>query len=120
VSRGDRVIHISSHSFAADLDGRVRGADVRLLYHPGQRGEPELCPLEGIACGIRSGTSRTPQHPYAGKGGGLTSHLRSRFAPCNYVGIELEINQGIVFAAGRRWTALRRMPIDSLRTACAA
>ncbi len=59
-------------------------------------------------------------YPYAGKGDGLTSHLRVRFAQCDYVGIELEVNQGIVFAAGRRWTALRRMLIDSLRTACAA
>jgi len=59
-------------------------------------------------------------YPYAGKGDGLISHLRLRFAPCDYVGIELEVNQGIVTAAGRRWTALRRLLIDSLRTACAA
>src|SRR3954454_18838003 len=59
-------------------------------------------------------------YPYAGKGDGLTSHLRVRFAQCDYVGIELEVNQGIVFAAGRRWMALRRMLIDSLRTGCAA
>jgi hypothetical protein len=58
-------------------------------------------------------------YPYAGKGDGLTSQLRLRFAPSDYVGIELEVNQGIVFAAGRRWTALRRQLIDSLQTACA-
>jgi hypothetical protein len=50
----------------------------------------------------------------------LTSHLRLRFAQGDYVGIELEVNQGIIFAAGRRRTALRRLLIDSLRTACAA
>ena len=43
VSRGHRAIHISSHSFTAELDGRVRGADVGLLYHPGRRGEAEMC-----------------------------------------------------------------------------
>src|SRR6202035_816173 len=43
VSRGHRVIHISSHSFTAELDGRVRGADVGLLYDPGRRGETEVC-----------------------------------------------------------------------------
>ena len=59
-------------------------------------------------------------YPYAGKGDGLTSHLRLRFAQSDYVGIELEVNQGIVFDAGRCWTALQRMLIDSLRTACAA
>jgi predicted N-formylglutamate amidohydrolase len=121
VSRGQRVIHISSHSFTAELDGRVRGADVGLLYHPGRRGEAELCArwketLAALAPELRVRRN----YPYAGKGDGLTSYLRVRFAQCDYVGIELEVNQGIVFAAGRRWMALRRLLIDSLRTACAA
>jgi len=118
VSRGQRVIHISSHSFTAELDGAVRGADVGLLYHPGRRGEAELCArwketLAAFAPELRVRRN----YPYAGTGDGLTSDLRLRFAPCDYVGIELEVNQGIVIAAGRRWTALRRMLIDSLRTA---
>ena len=121
VARGHRMIHISSHSFTAELDGRVRGADVGLLYHPGRRREAEVCArwketLAALAPQFRVRRN----YPYAGKGDGLTSHLRLRFAPCDYVGIELEVNQGIVFATGRRWTALRRMLIDSLRTACAA
>jgi predicted N-formylglutamate amidohydrolase len=121
VSRGDRVMHISSHSFTAELNGRVRGADVGLLYHPARRGEAELCArwkesLAALAPELRVRRN----YPYAGKGDGLTSHLRLRFAPCEYVGIELEVNQGIVIAAGRRWTALRRLLIDSLRTARAA
>lgn len=121
VARGQRVIHISSHSFTAELDGAVRGADVGLLYHPGRRGEAELCArwketLAALAPQFRVRRN----YPYAGKGDGLTSHLRLRFAPCDYVGIELEVNQGIVIAAGRRWTALRRMLIDTLRTASAA
>ena len=57
-------------------------------------------------------------YPYAGKGDGLTSHLRRRFAPSDYVGIELEINQGIVLTGGRPWTELRRVLIDSLQIAC--
>ena len=120
VSRGDRVIHISSHSFTAELDGRVRSADVGLLYHPGRRGESELC-----ARWKESLAASTPQlrvrrnYPYAGKGDGLTSHLRLRFAQSDYLGIELEVNQGIVLAAGRHWTALRRVLVDSLHTACA-
>ena len=121
VSRRQRVIHISSHSFTAELDGRVRGADVGLPYHPGRRGEAEVCArwkesLAALAPELRVRRN----YPYAGKGDGLTSHLRVRFAQCDYVGIELEVNQGIVFAAGRNWTALRRKLIDSLQTACAA
>jgi hypothetical protein len=46
-------------------------------------------------------------------------HLRLRYPPGAYVGIELEINQKIVRAAGRRWTALRGVLVDSLRAAMA-
>jgi predicted N-formylglutamate amidohydrolase len=121
VAREHRVIHISSHSFTADLDGKVRSTDVGLLYHPARQREAEVCArwkeaLAGSAPELRVRRN----YPYAGKGDGLTSHLRVRFTQSNYVGIELEVNQGIVFAGGRRWTALRRTLIDSLRTACAA
>jgi predicted N-formylglutamate amidohydrolase len=121
LSRGRRVIHISSHSFTPVLDGKVRNADVGLLYHPGRYGEAELCSrwkasLATIAPQLRVRRN----YPYAGKGDGLTSHLRLCFPPDGYVGIELEINQQMVFAAGRRWTALRILLIDSLRMACAA
>jgi len=120
VSRGRRVIHISSHSFTPELDGKVRNADVGLLYHPGRHAEAEICArwkasLAAIAPEFRVRRN----YPYAGKGDGLTSHLRLRFPRSAYVGIELEVNQGIVLAAGRRWSALRGALIDSLRTACA-
>jgi predicted N-formylglutamate amidohydrolase len=121
VSRGQRMIHISSHSFTPELDGKVRRADVGLLYHPARHGEAKLCArwkASLAACAPELRVRRN--YPYAGKGDGLTSHLRLNFPPAAYVGIELEINQSIVFAAGRRWTALRRVLIDSLRTACAA
>ena len=121
VARGHRVIHISSHSFTAELDGKVRGTDVGLLYHPSRRREAEVCARWKDTLAVLAPELRVRRnYPYAGKGDGLTSHLRARFVPSDYVGIELEVNQGIVFAAGRRWTALRRILIDSLSTACAA
>jgi len=121
LSRSRRVIHISSHSFTPELDGKVRSADVGLLYDPGRRGEIELCARWRTSLATRAPELRVRRnYPYAGKGDGLTSHLRRRFAPAAYVGIELEINQSIVLAAGRRWIALRRVLVDSLRAACAA
>jgi len=120
VSRGRRVIHISSHSFTPVLDGKLRCADVGLLYHPGRRGESELAARwKASLAAIAPELQVRRNYPYAGKGDGLTSHLRRRFPQRAYVGIELEVNQRIVFAAGRRWKALRRALIDSLRMACA-
>ena len=120
MSRGRRVIHISSHSFTPQLDGKRRVADVGLLYDPARCGEAALCARWKTALAAYAPQLRVRRnYPYAGKGDGLTSHLRRRFPPAAYVGIEVEINQGIVRAAGRRWTALRRALIDSLRAACA-
>jgi predicted N-formylglutamate amidohydrolase len=118
VSRGRRVIHVSSHSFTPELHGNVRRADVGLLYDPRRRGEVRLCArwkaeLADMAPDLRVRRN----YPYAGKGDGLTSYLRRRFPPAAYVGVELEVNQKIVFTAGRGWTSLRRVLVDSLHAA---
>jgi len=120
IARGRRVIHVSAHSFTPELNGKVRGADVGLLYDPARAGEADLCArwkasLAAIAPQLRVRRN----YPYAGKGDGLTRDLRLRYPPRAYIGIELEVNQGIVLAAGRRWAALRGALIASLRAACA-
>jgi predicted N-formylglutamate amidohydrolase len=120
VSRGKRVIHISSHSFTPVLDGELRRADVGLLYHPGRSAEAYLCARWQQSLALRAPGLRVRRnYPYLGKGDGLTSHLRAQFARGAYVGIELEVNQAIVLAAGGAWKALRGLLIDSLRTAAA-
>ena len=121
VLRGRRVLHISSHSFTPELNGKVRSADVGLLYDPARQGESALCARWKAALAVLSPQLRVRRnYPYAGKGDGLTSYLRLRFPRSVYLGIEIEVNQKIVFAAGRRWTALRNTLIDSLRIASAA
>jgi predicted N-formylglutamate amidohydrolase len=118
VARGRRVIHVASHSFTPEMDGRVRGADVGLLYDPGRHAEVDLCARWKAALVEMAPQLRVRRnYPYAGKGDGLTRYLRMHFSPDAYVGIELEVNQGIVLAAGRRWPWLRRVLIVSLRAA---
>ena len=95
------MIHLSSHSFTPELNGRVRVADVGLLYDPARQGEAALCArwkasLAAIAPQFRVRRN----YPYAGKGDGLTRDLRLRFSRRAYVGIELEVNQQIVLGAG--------------------
>jgi predicted N-formylglutamate amidohydrolase len=118
VARGRRVIHVSSHSFTPVLDGEVRNADIGLLYDPARRIEAETCARWKTALAARVPTLRVRRnYPYAGKGDGLTAWLRRRFPPTAYVGIELEVNQRIVLAAGRPWSALRGALVASLRIA---
>ena len=121
VSCGRRVIHISSHSFTPVLDGNVRRADVGLLYHPGRSGEVKLCARWKATLATLDPELRVRRnYPYAGKGDGLTSYLRMRFSSAAYVGVELEVNQRIVHAAGRLWTALRGVLVSALVAAHAA
>jgi predicted N-formylglutamate amidohydrolase len=120
VALGRRVIHISSHSFTPKLHGVVRQADAGLLYDPARRGEAALCArwqasLAQLAPALRVRRN----YPYLGTGDGLTKHLRRRFSPDAYVGVELEINQAIVAAGGKPWKSLRRAMIESLKSACA-
>ena len=120
VAMGHRVIHFSSHSFTPKLYGKVRNADIGLLYHPARRGEVELCERWRAAlkvCAPEFVVRRN--YPYAGKGDGLTAHLRRLFPADAYIGIELELNQKHVLAAGRNWIKLRTAVIESLRVALA-
>ena len=120
IAKDRRVIHFSCHSFTPELDGKVRNADIGLLYHPARPGEADLCARwRASLMAYAPAWVVRRNYPYAGKGDGLTAHLRRRFAPDTYIGIELELNQKHVLAAGRNWTTLRTVIIESLRNALA-
>ena len=102
------------------MNGKVRDADVGLLYDPTRRGEADLCARWKASLAVIAPQLRVRRtDPYAGKGDGLTSALRVAFPGSAYIGIELEVNQQIVLAAGRRWSTIRSALIDSLGMACA-
>lgn len=115
-----RVIHLSSHSFTPELDGKVRQADIGLLYDPARPGEVDLCERwKATFQACAPGLTVRRNYPYAGKGDGLTAWFRRRLPADTYVGIEMEVNQKHVAPAGRTWTALRRVIVESLFRALA-
>lgn len=121
IAEHDRVIHISSHSFTPELDGKVRDADIGLLYDPARPGEADLCELWKAALNTCAPTlSIRRNYPYAGKGDGLTTWFRRCFPADAYMGIELEINQKHVIRAGRHWSDLRKVIVESLHRAFAS
>ena len=114
------VIHLSSHSFTPELDGKVRIADIGLLYDSTRPGEADLCKRWKAALKVCAPSLIIRRnYPYAGKGDGLTAWFRQRLSPSAYVGIELEINQKHIIRAGRHWIELRKVIIESLRMALA-
>jgi predicted N-formylglutamate amidohydrolase len=102
IAEGAPVLHLAIHSFTPVLSGEERRADLALLYDPRRPAEAELA--RGW---IRALRERLPgwrvrrNYPYLGKADGLTTTLRRRFPDPAYLGIEIEVNQGSITAAGR-------------------
>lgn len=117
VRRGRRVLHIGVHSFVPRVDGRIRKADVGLLYDPSRPGERAFChrwksALETIDPELRVRRN----YPYLGRSDGLVTHLRALFGPRHYVGVELEGNQALLERVHVRRRAARAITV-SLRVA---
>ncbi len=103
------VGHVSVHSFTPVLRGSVRRADLGLLYDPSRHVEMELClKLQRGLRQLRPGLLIRRNYPYRGTSDGMTSYLRKRFGPQQYVGIELEINQRWPRQGGGAWRAFQR------------
>ncbi len=121
VRGGRAVIHVSSHTFAPVLRGRVRRTDVGLLYDPRRSRERTLCTrwqaaLRALAPGWRVRRN----HPYRGTSDGMTAYLRRRFSDREYAGVELEISQKRVAPTARGWAAARASVIAALEAALAS
>ncbi|NDP62044.1 N-formylglutamate amidohydrolase [Polaromonas sp.] len=108
IAGGRRVIHVASHSFTPELNSVVRQADVAWLYDP-RRADEGAFAWRWLSATQkrRPGLKLRRNYPYQGKGDGLTSLLRKRHAPGEYVGLELEVNQRFCLAGGDAWAALR-------------
>ncbi len=116
IAAGQRVVHISSHSFTPVLDGCVRNADIGLLYDPARPGERALCGAWDTALAAAIAPLRVRRnYPYQGRNDGLTLRLRRQHAASRYVGVELEINQKHVTVQQRFPAQIRRAVVESLR-----
>lgn len=114
---GQRIVHVSCHSFTPVLDGVSRRADVGLLYDPKRRAEADFCrrwQSELTAHEPRLVVRRN--YPYRGYGDGLTTYLRKRFADPLYCGIELEVNQKFPLGEVAAWRRIRKILLGSLKS----
>jgi len=106
------VLHLSLHSFTPNLNGKVRTADIGILYDPSRRAELQYaCDLQ------RHLTTQTSlrirrNYPYLGRSDGMTSWLRTQFPLSRYLGIEIECNQALLTAHNPR--SLARQFVDAI------
>ncbi len=95
------VLHLGVHSFVPSLHGQVRQTDIGLLYDPARRLERKLCERwQGSLQEVGDVRVRR-NYPYRGNSDGLTTTLRQHFGAREYLGIELEINQGLLVGTTR-------------------
>lgn len=117
---GDRVVHVASHSFTPELHGKVRTADIGMLYDPRRPGEVAFATawidaLRGKDAGLRLRRN----YPYLGASDGVCQIMRRRYAPEVYIGLELEVNQRYVETGGPAWPKIRRTLLETLGQALA-
>jgi len=111
-----RVLHISVHSFTPELHGRLRAADLGLLYDPSRKPETDFCKLwQSVLRKLFPGLLIRRNYPYRGTSDGFTRHLRGLFPENSYLGIELEVNQKFLSPDRTSWLNLQRSVLKSLR-----
>ena len=117
MASGQRVVHVSVHSFTPVLDGVTRRCDIGLLYDPARLREKSLCLRWQQALGMHdAGLVVRRNYPYRGTADGLVTTLRREFPPGHYAGIELEINQRHALGPRAAWLHL----LDGLAATLAA
>jgi predicted N-formylglutamate amidohydrolase len=102
---GERLLHVSAHSFTPVLRGEERNCDVGFLYDPRRPAEVQLAAAWHAA--LRTAAPELVlrrNYPYRGVSDALVTYLRRRYGRRGYTGLELEVNQKHV--DGPRWSAL--------------
>ncbi len=96
LAEGALALHLGVHTFTPTLDGVARKVDIGVLFDPGRPGESAFSrifmeELERALPHLRVRKNA----PYYGTSDGLTTSLRRTFDDPAYLGIELEVSQGL-------------------------
>lgn len=96
IEKGEKVLHLSVHTFTPKLNEEIRNTDIGLLYDPTRSEEKEFS--KKLKQNLKNQNPELKirfNYPYLGKADGFTTYLRKKFLE-NYLGIELEVNQKFV------------------------
>lgn len=114
---GGPIIHVAVHSFTPVLNGQPRDCDFGLLYDPRRALEKSFCVRWKKAIEESQPMAKVRRnYPYKGHTDGLTTLLRKEFDEQIYVGVELEINQGLLMESEERTLAVTRVLQSSLES----
>jgi predicted N-formylglutamate amidohydrolase len=90
------IIHIGVHSMTDNFNGQERSMQLALLYNPQRSAEKVFAKLwiEELRKEF-PGYKIARNNPYEGKNGGVTGFFRKKYNEATYMGLELEVNQGL-------------------------
>jgi predicted N-formylglutamate amidohydrolase len=115
VRSGDRLLHLSVHSFTPVFRGKVRDADIGLLYDPGRKAEREVSTSVQKAVSERATRLVVRRnYPYRGTSDGFTTFLRRKFSQRRYLGIEMEVNQTWHSGTAGHWAKFMSLILKAL------
>lgn len=122
VAEGKRVLHLAVHTFTPVLNGVVRRVEMGILYDPARDAERAFArgwreALEALVPEGETGIRIRFNQPYRGRSDSLPTWLRRRFSPDAYLGVEMEVNQGLIGKGGRPWAVLRSAILRTLAEA---
>jgi len=108
VLAGKQVLHLAVHTFTPVLNGKLRHADIGLLFDPKRKGEQTICKLwKAQLLKQNAGWQVRLNYPYLGIADGLPTYLRRKFTEAQYLGVELEVNQRFPEADQEVWLGIR-------------
>jgi len=113
---GRNVCHVSLHSFTPELNGKVRNADIGLLYDPRRTLERRFSLIwREELLGSGAGWRVRRNYPYRGAADSLVTCLRRRYPEESYLGMELELNQSWPLRGSTDWERLQQLLSTTLK-----
>lgn len=96
IVKGAQVLHCSIHSFTPVLNKVVRKAEIGFLYDPKRPLEKAIAQAWKLELKRQSPEYRIRMnYPYKGISDSLTTALRKKYSPEEYLGLEIELNQSL-------------------------
>ncbi len=118
IEAGNKILHLSVHTFTPVLDEQERKADIGLLFDSARKKEKAFCKQWKLKMTDFCKDFKIRfNYPYLGSADGFTTALRKKFISENYIGIELEVNQKFIFKEKRNYGKLESCISDSLKAA---
>jgi len=112
---GKIIFHLVVHTFTPVLKGKVRHADIGLLFNPRRKKEAELCnKWRNVLNEFDKDIKVRLNYPYLGTEDGLTTSLRKKFGE-KYVGLEIEVNQKFPLKKKKEWIRIQEIIVESLK-----